>query len=60
MKTFTLPQEDWNRIAELLELKAESYARDYARAVDYGNDHYAEVLYNESAYFRNLAHDLSS
>lgn len=58
-ETVQLPREDWDRISELVRQKADSYRRDYERAVNRSDDAYAEVLLNEYLIYKNLADELS-
>ena len=54
-----LPREHWDRISELVQQKADSYRRDYERAVNRSDDAYAEVLLNEYHIYQSLANELS-
>ena len=59
-ETIQLPREDWDRISELVQQKADSYRRDYARAVSRSDVQYAEVLLNEYSILERLADELSN
>jgi hypothetical protein len=59
LETVQLPRADWNRVSELVQQKADSYRRDYERAVNRSDDSYAEVLLNEYHIYQGLANELS-
>lgn len=59
LETVQLHRSDWERVAELVRQKADSYRRDYHRAVNRSDDAYAEVLLNEYHIYRHLADELS-
>lgn len=60
LETIQLHRSDWERVAELVRQKADSYRRDYARAVSRSDDAYAEVLFHEYKIYQNIADELSN